>query len=61
MENPAFTEAGLSNVRVTIVILCVLMEELPYQMVTRQILALEYLLSDVHGCLRLCSILLSIK
>jgi hypothetical protein len=61
MENPAFTGAILSNVRVIMTIMRVLMKELLCQAVMGQIPVLEWLLSGVRGCLQLCLVLCGIK
>jgi hypothetical protein len=49
MEKPTFTGANLSNVRVIMVIMCVLVEELLCQAVTGWILVLKCLLSCARG------------
>jgi hypothetical protein len=47
MEKPAFTRAGLSDVRVIMVIMCVPLVVSLCQVAMGQIPALEYLLPDV--------------
>jgi hypothetical protein len=49
MENPALIRVSLSDARVTIVIMCVLMLKLLYQTVMGQVPVLECLLSRVQG------------
>jgi hypothetical protein len=61
MENSAFTRVSLSDVRVIMEIMRVLVEELLCQTVTGQISVLECLLSDERGHLRLRLLLLDIK
>jgi DMSO/TMAO reductase YedYZ heme-binding membrane subunit len=61
MENPTFTRVSLSDVRVIMVIMRILVEELLYQAVMRRIPVLECLLSGSHRCLWLRPILPSIK
>jgi hypothetical protein len=51
MEMATFIEASLSDVRVIVMIMHVLMEELLYQAATRQFPVLKYLLSG--ACERL--------
>jgi hypothetical protein len=55
MENSIFIEASLSDVRVTMVIMHVLMVELLCEMVMGRVSVLEYLLPGMRGrlCLRL--------
>jgi hypothetical protein len=61
MEMPAFTRVNLSNVRVIIVIMCVLMEELLCQTVMEWIPVLECPLSGVCGRLWLRPVMADIK
>jgi hypothetical protein len=61
MENPALIRASLSDVRVTMVIICVLVVELLYHAVMGWVPVLECLLPGVRGSLWLCLILLDIK
>jgi hypothetical protein len=49
MDKLTFTMAFLSDVRVIMVIMCVLLVELLYQAVMGWISALEYLLPGMHG------------
>jgi hypothetical protein len=51
MEKPAFNRANLSNVRVIMTIMHVLVEELQCQAVMRWIPVLERLLSSACRCL----------
>jgi hypothetical protein len=61
MEEPVFTDASLSDVRVIIAIMTVTVEELLCQAVMRQILVLEYLLFGARGRLWLCPVVPGIK
>jgi hypothetical protein len=61
MENPAFTGVSLSDIRVIMSIMHILVEELPCQALTGCIPALEYLLSGLRGCMWLHHVLSSIK
>jgi hypothetical protein len=61
MEKPAFTRANLSDVKMIMVIICVLIDELLCQAVTEQISVLECLLSSACGCLWLCPIIPGVK
>jgi hypothetical protein len=61
MEKPTFTRACLSDVRVTIEIMCVPVVEQPYQAVMGQTPALKCMLSGMCGCLLPCPIMLAIK
>jgi hypothetical protein len=54
MENPTFTKACLSDVRVIMAIMLVPMVERPCQMVMERISALKYLLSGVHVAMSHC-------
>jgi hypothetical protein len=51
MEKPAFTRVNLSDSRVIMAIMCVLVEESLCHMVMGHILVLEYLLLGACGCL----------
>jgi hypothetical protein len=61
MEKATFTRASLSDVRVIMAIMCVLVEELLCQAVTMWFLVLECMLSLAHGRLCLCPIISGIK
>jgi hypothetical protein len=61
MENPTFTWVSLSDVRVIMEIMRVLMEELLCQVVTGQALVLECLLSSSRGRLWLRRVMSGIK
>jgi hypothetical protein len=61
MVKSAFTRPNLSDVSVIMTIMRVLIEELLYQTVMRQITVLECMLSGAHRHLWLCSIMASIK
>jgi hypothetical protein len=61
MEKAAIIGSSLSDVRVTMVIMHVLVVELLCQVVTGQILALECLLPGAHECMRLHLVLPGIK
>jgi hypothetical protein len=61
VEKPAFTGVNLSDVRVIITIMCVLVEKLLCQIVMGRIPILECLLSGVCGHLWLRSIMSVIK
>jgi hypothetical protein len=61
MEKSAFIRASLSNVKVIMAIMRVLVEELLYQMVTGQIPVLKYLLSGARERLWICPVLPGIK
>jgi hypothetical protein len=61
MEKLAFTRVNLSDVRVIMVIMRVLVEELLCQTVMGCIPVLECLLPGVHGCLWLHHFLAGIK
>jgi hypothetical protein len=61
IENPALIGASLSDVRVIMVIMLVLVVELLCQAVTEWILVLECPLPGARGHLRLCLVLLGIK
>jgi hypothetical protein len=61
IENPTLIGASLSNVRVIMVIMLVLVVELLCQAVTGWIPVLECLLPGARGHLRLCLVLLGIK
>jgi hypothetical protein len=61
MENSAFIVASLSDIRVIMVIMRILMVELLYQVVMGCILVLECLLSGVHGYHRPCPVLSGMK
>jgi hypothetical protein len=61
MEKPTFTRVNLSNVRMIMTIMRVLVDKLLCQMVMEQIQVLECLLSGVCGCLWLHPIVLGIK
>jgi hypothetical protein len=56
-----FYRANLIDVKVIMPIMCVSVVEFLYQVVTRQILILKYLLSGTHGCLWSCPVVPSIK
>jgi hypothetical protein len=61
MEIPAFIGASLSDVKVIMMIMCVLVVELLCQTVTGRIPVLECLLLGTRGRLRLCLIMFGIK
>jgi hypothetical protein len=61
MENPTFIGVSLSDVKVIMVIMRVLMEELPCQAVMGHIPILECLLSGTRGLLWLRLVLPGIK
>jgi hypothetical protein len=61
MENPTFTWVSLSDVRVIMEIMRVLMEELLCQVVTGQAPVLECLLSSSRGRLWLRRVMSGIK
>jgi hypothetical protein len=61
MEKPAFTETGLSDVKVITTTLRVHVEELLCQVKTRWISVLKYLLSDVSGRIWSCHVVPHIK
>jgi hypothetical protein len=61
MENPTFIGAILSDVKVIMVIISVLVVEFLCHAVTGWILALECLLLGARGCLWSCLILSGIK
>jgi hypothetical protein len=56
-----FTRASLSDVRVIMVIMCVLVVELLCQAATERILILKYLLLGMHGYMWPCPVMLDIK
>jgi hypothetical protein len=51
MKKSVFTRVNLSDIRVIMAIMRVLVHELLCQTVMRRISVLEYLLSGVRGCL----------
>jgi hypothetical protein len=61
MEKPAFTRVNLSDSRVIMAIMCVLVEESLCHMVMGHILVLEYLLLGACGCLYLRHVMPCIK
>jgi hypothetical protein len=61
MEKPIFTRMNLSDVRLIMMIMHVLMEELLCQVVTELILVLECLLLGARGCLWLHPVMTGIK
>jgi hypothetical protein len=61
MENPTLTEVSLSNIRVSITIMCVLVVELLCQVMMERILVLECLLPLLRGRLQLHLVLPDIK
>jgi hypothetical protein len=61
MEDLILIGASLSDVKVIMAIMCVLMVELLCQAVTRWILVLECLFPGLHVRLQLCLVLSSFK
>jgi hypothetical protein len=61
MEDLILIGVSLSDVKVIMAIMCVLMVELLCQAVTRWILVLECLFPGLHVCLQLCLVLSSFK
>jgi hypothetical protein len=61
MEKPAFTRESLSDVRVIMVIMCVLVEDLICQVVTGRISVLKYLMSGARGRQWPCPVVPGIK
>jgi hypothetical protein len=61
MEKPVFSRTNLSDVRVIMTIMLVLMEELLCQTVMGLIPVLECLLLGACGCLWLCPVMPGIK
>jgi hypothetical protein len=51
MEMLTFTRVNLSDIRVIMEIMCVLVVELLCQAMMGHILVLKYLLSDAQGCM----------